>query len=165
MKQFRFFSYIRIGEYMKIEVIDKNSVFIFINSEYLKNSDLSSKEEIVKIVKDLVIRFKNRLSLHGFYKVKVFVNKRVGLFLDIDKLEDIEFANTVDLRVIAYLDDKVFFESEDFDILPKESMIYYFNNKFYCNVDDIPNIIKIADFGRFLYGKEVIQVMDKGIIV
>ncbi len=165
MKQFRFFSYIRIGEYMKIEIADKKNIFIFINSGYLNDTDLASKEDIIFAVKDFIIKYKKRLNLRGFYKVKVFVNKKVGLFLDINRLEDIELSNTVDLRVIVYMDEKIYFETENYYILPDRVDKYYYNNRFYCDASLVPNILNIVEFGSFIYGDMVLDILDNATVV
>lgn len=151
---------------MKIEVIDKLRICIFINKEYLNDIDFNSKDDIVMVVKDFIVKYKKRLNLRGFYKVKVFANGKVGLFLEVNRLEDIELSNAVDLRVVVHLDDKVYFMTDDYDILPKDNTdIYYYNNMFYCDVDSFSNILKIVEYGRFIYGEEVIDMLDNAIVI
>lgn len=151
---------------MKIEVIDKAKICIFINKEYLGDIKFNSKEDIILVVKDFIVKYKKRLNLRGFYKVKVFANKRVGLFLEVNRLEDIELSNTVDLRVIVHLDDKVYFMTDDYEILPSENTdVYYYNNNFYCDVDNISDVLKVVEFGKFIYGEEVIDMLDNAIVI
>lgn len=38
-------------------------------------------------------------------------------------------------------------------------LIYYANGDYYCNVDDIPNIENIIEFGDFIYGKDLYTIM------
>lgn len=150
---------------MKIEVIDKNNIFVFINSEYLTEEDFKSKEDIIFTVKDFIQTYKNKLHLRGFYKIRVYVNKKVGLFLDIIRLEEIELSNAVDLRVIVHMDDKIYFETEDYDIIPNHINKYYYNHKFYCDASLIPNILKVVEFGNFIYGNHMLDILDKAIVV
>lgn len=150
---------------MKIEVIDKNNIFVFINSCYLDEDDLKDKNNVILTVKDFMQVYKNKLHLRGFYKVKVYLNKRIGMFLDIIRLEEVELSNVVDLRVIVNMNDKIYFETDDYFILPRDAIIYYYNNKFYCDVSFIDNIFDIVEFGRFLYGGRLLDILDSAKVV
>lgn len=157
----KFFSYITIGEYMKIEFISNDSFSIFINKNYFKNVDYSDKECIIEVVKNLILKIKSKLNMCGFYKVKVYVNKKVGLFLDVIKIENIEFSNNVDLRVIVGLDEDIFYELDDILFLSRDIPIRKLNDKFYVNVNDIDNIYDILELGRYVYGDELRDVLNK----
>lgn len=157
----KFFSYITIGEYMKIEFISNDSFSIFINKNYFKNVDYSDKECIIEVVKNLILKIKSKLNMCGFYKVKVYVNKNVGLFLDVIKIENIEFSNNVDLRVIVGLDEDIFYELDDILFLSRDIPIRKLNDKFYVNVNDIDNIYDILELGRYVYGDELRDVLNK----
>lgn len=157
----KFFSYITIGEYMKIEFISNDSFSIFINKNYFKNVDYSDKECIIEVVKNLILKIKTKLNMCGFYKVKVYVNKKVGLFLDVIKIENIEFSNNVDLRVIVGLDEDIFYELDDILFLSRDIPIRKLNDKFYVNVNDIDNIYDILELGRYVYGDELRDVLNK----
>lgn len=145
---------------MKIEKITDDKYTIFINNIYLKIENFDDKEEIIKNVKDVIMKIKNKLSLRGFYKIKVYVNKRIGLFLNLVRLEELDFSNILDLRVIVYLNEEVYFETEDIDILPSNKKIHILNNKYYCNAKYL-DIMKIVEFGRFVYGIELSKLLNK----
>ena len=145
---------------MKIEVIDKNNNIFFINRSYLDEEDLKDKDNVILTVKDFMQVYKNKLHLRGFYKVKVYLNRNIGMFLDIIRLEEVELSNVVDLRVIVNMNDKIYFETDDYFILPSDATIYYYNNKFYCDVSFIDNVLDIVEFGRFLYGDRLLDILD-----
>lgn len=145
---------------MKIELISNDSFNIFINKEYFKDVNFQDKDNIIDIVKDLVLRLKNKLCMNGFYKVKAYVNERVGLFLDVLKIEEIEFSNNIDLRVIVCLNENVLFELEDICDLPKNIKVRSFHNKYYIDIDDVDNLYDILEFGRFVYGNELNKVLN-----
>lgn len=150
---------------MRIEIVDKRNIYIFLNSAYFNDIDLNSKEDIIFVVKDFIVKYKKKLNLRGFYKVKVYANSKVGLFLEIIRIDDIEISNNVDLRVIVHLDDKIYFKTEEYDILPKNSPIYYLDNNFYCDLDSIDNILNIVEFGQFIYGSKAIDMLDNSIVI
>lgn len=57
-----------------------------------------------------------------------------------------------------YLDEKIYFRTRDYFLLPDVD-IYYANGYYYCNVDDISNIENIIEFGDFIYGKDLYTIM------
>lgn len=151
-----------MGECMKVEIIDKSSFSIFINRNYLKSIDFSVKEEVVAVVKDIIMKLRKRLNLHGFYKIKVFVHDKVGLFLDVVQLEDLDFSNALDLRVLVYFNEDIFFETENYFVIQDFSDIRYKDNKFYCSIPkdcEVKKLYEISEFGRFLYGEEVLSLL------
>lgn len=152
-----------MGECMKIEVSGKNSYNIFLNRQYIKNVDLTSTEEIIDFIKRIIIKHKKKLNLMGFYKVKVFPQDKIGMFVEIDKLDELEFSNNLDLRIVVFSNDVFFYETSDYSLIEDFNEKRYFDGKFYCVVDDYFNdIFSKVEFGRFVYGKEVNNLLNKG---
>ena len=151
---------------MKIEMTGTDNYNIFINKLYIKDLDFKSKECINEIVKGILFKLKNRLKLRGFYKVKVFPNDKVGLFLELIKLEDLEFSNNLDLRIVIYFDEKVFFETDDYFVIENCNDKRFLDGCFYCVVDEnFDQSLERIEFGRFVYGREVIEVLNKSTIL
>lgn len=146
---------------MKVERINSNQLSIFLNSAYLNDEDISSKDTVIEVVKKWLMHLKKKLHLSGFYKVKVYGHGRVGLFLDLTRLEELEYCSAMDLRVVVFLDEKVYFETVEYDRLPSGVEVYYNSGKYYCNVDYISNLLSVVEYGRFVYGKELQQLYSK----
>lgn len=154
----RLFSYITVGEYMKIERLDDKHYFIFLNIMYLNDIQIN-KDDIIRVVSEFLKKIKNKLLLNGFYKVKVYLEKCIGLFLDLIQIEDSDYYNYVDFRIVVYLDEKIYFRTKDYFLLPRNCSIYYFQDYFYCDVSDIDNILSVIEFGDFIYGANLYSVM------
>lgn len=151
---------------MKIEMLTKDSYRIFVNKLYIKDVNLDEKEAIILAVKDIIQKIKQKLQLRGFYKVKVFPNKNIGLFIEIIQLEDLEFSNNLDLRVVVYFDEKFYFETEDYFTIQKYDNVMFFDDKFYCLIDDsFEDMLEIVEFGRLIYGKEVTNLLNNGTVL
>lgn len=142
---------------MRIEKLGKQKFLIFINSLYLSTVN-SDKEEIIELVKNLLLKLRYRLYLQGFYKVKVYLHSKIGMFLELIQLEKSDYDYTLDFRILVYLDEQIYFKTIDYFILPDVD-IYYLDGYYYCNVSDISNINDVIEFGEFLYGKELYSVM------
>lgn len=150
---------------MKVEVISSEEFFIFVNLLYAKISDYDNKEEIIKVVKEIIANISGKLRLKGFYKIKVYVNEKTGLFIEGVLLDGIERNNVVDLRVIVYFDEDIYFKTDDYFKIRDVSNVHYLDGNYYCLVDDIMDMDSVVEFGEFVYGKEMYDVFDRGILI
>lgn len=151
---------------MKIEMCGKDIYTVFINRNYIKNVDFLNREDIVKCVKEVIFKVRGRLGLRGFYKIKVFPQDKIGMFLEIIKLDDNEISNNLDLRIVVYMDEKFYFETNDFFKIENCNDKRYFEGLFYCIVDDdFDSVLEKVEFGRFIYGKEVYNLLNNSLIL
>lgn len=151
---------------MKIEACGKDSFNIFINRSYIKDIDFNLKDELVCFIKDFILKVKSRLGMRGFYKIRVYPQNMVGLFLDVTKLDDIDLSNSLDLRVIIMSDEKIYYETDDYSKVELYNDKRYMDGLFYCVVDEyFDKILEKVEFGRFIYGKEVINLLNNSLIL
>ena len=150
---------------MRVEILSDGEISIFVSSSYKGICDCYEKEKLVEVVKDIVKKLKRKLKLKGFYKLKVFFNKVVGIFIRAIKIDEVEYSSVLDLRVIVYTDEDIYFETDDYFKIKDVKNVRFYNDKFYCLVDDILNIYKVVDWGRFIYGEEVLDMLDNSCLV
>ena len=83
-------------------------------------------------IKDILIKIDTRykLDLNGFYKIKVYPNQKIGVFLNIIKIDDNEFNQEADFRIIIYQNEPFLFETEEYEILPKNINKRYYKDNF-----------------------------------
>ena len=63
-------------------------------------------------------------------------------------------------------DDNFYFETEDYDLIRNCNDKRYKDGLFYCVVDnDFDKILEKVEFGRFIYGKEVINLLNNSQIL
>ena len=151
---------------MKLEKINDDLINIYFNPFYFKDIDLNNKLELIEVIKDLIKKAESRykLFLSGFYKIKVYPNKKLGVFLNIIKIDDNEFSNTTDFRIVIYQNEKFFLETELYELFNNVEM-RYFNNKFYIDIDDVDNILPISDMVDVIYGSDVKKLLSNSIII
>ena len=83
---------------MRIEYISKDNYSIFINNNYVDLNDYNDKNSIVKMVKGIIKKIQNILNLRGFYKIGVYVCKRLGFFISINKIDDSCYCSDIETR-------------------------------------------------------------------
>lgn len=147
---------------MRVEMVNDEDIDIYINPYNFRYISVYSKENILEFIKEylLIINTRYRLNLSGFYKIKSYFNKKAGLFLNVIKIDENEFSNDIDFRIILFQNERFLFEVEDYDVIKDIPNKILYNNKFYTNVDDIYNIDKVIDMGRIVYGDEVKEILS-----
>lgn len=150
---------------MKVERINEELFDIFINFCYFKNVDLSNKIDLINVIKELLIKIDSRynLNINGFYKIKVYPKDKIGIFLNIIKIDDNEFSSGSDFRIVIYPNEKFLLETDNYEILDQNILKKYYNGKFYIDIDDIKNIYNIIDMGNIIYGKAVKKILTESI--
>ena len=142
---------------MRIEkVYDK--LYIYLDKLYV-DCDYSDKKSVGEFVKDYLVHYSKYLDLSGFYKVKVYCNEMVGLFLEINCLEKND-DNKLDLRILVFLNEDVMMSCSDYFVFNCDC--YYYDGLFYIDVVDKVNLL---DFCCFIYGDKVLEVRNRGLFI
>lgn len=146
---------------MHIELQSLNKIFMFVNICYVSSL---KKMDLIEEVKNIILKYRVKLRLKGFYKVKVFVNEKVGLFIEMCKIDELDYSNTLDLRILVFYDEDVYFETDDYFVLAGCEKIRFYNNKFYCDVKNV-SILGVVEFGSFIFGDEVLKMLSNSVVV
>ena len=128
---------------MRIEIVNDEDIDIFINAYQFNGINLKDKETLLNEIKDILIKIDTRykLDLNGFYKIKVYPNQKIGVFLNIIKIDDNEFNQEADFRIIIYQNEPFLFETEEYEIIP------------------------IIDMGNIVYGPSAKKIIQTSKIV
>lgn len=142
-----------MGDILKVEFINDELINIFINRKML--SDINYDEDLVGVIDKLVYRIDEiyKVGLCGFYKINCYINEKLGIFLDIIKIDDNEFSNTTDFRILLNNNSKFLLEVDLTNIVDNIPIRVYDGN-FYISVDNIESIDKYIDNCRVVYGNE-----------
>jgi len=128
---------------MKIEKINDTDYRIYCYGVVEDNNLYDS-------IKKLIKKIQKRLKLSGFYKV-IAINKNIGLFMELKRLEDSFYKNAVDLKIeIKDLD--VYYRTTDYFMIKDLSHIKYKDGMYYCIVDEsFDGILEKVEFGDFVF--------------
>ena len=129
---------------------DKLSVFVINNKDIdLDNLDMYMKELIIKL------RRKYRKDIYGFYKVDVYVKDKIGMIIDFNLEEEIDFfRDLVDLKVVVHEDADVFLKFSDYFLFDKKK-VYFFEGEYYVDIDDVSDkeFLEKLEFCDTIYGE------------
>lgn len=136
---------------------DKLSVFIIDDKEIdLNNMDVYMKELIIKL------RRKYRKDISGFYKVDVYVKDKIGMIIDFNLEEEIDFfRDLVDLKVSLHEDADMFLGFSDY-FLFEGKKVYFFDKKYYVDLDDVSDeeFLRNIEFCEIVYGEELNKIKN-----
>ena len=144
---------------MKIEYLD-NKLIIYLRNSFFKNYDI---KELTKDIKELFSKllYYYKIELSGLYEVMIYDNKKYGSILEIIKKEDLFNPNVIDIKLKLFKDKDFYFKTNDFFILSSYNNIYYDNNDYYININNIDDINKVIEFGNILYNKKDNYLISK----
>lgn len=115
-------------------------------------------------VKEIIKRIQKRLKLNGFYKVLV-INKKIGLFIELKRIEDNFYKNTLELK-IDVIDSDVYFKTKDYFVIKDLSNIRYKDEMYYCIVDEsFDEILEKVEFGDFVFGYDIDDIMNNTYVI
>ena len=146
---------------MRFELISEEEFTLFINNCYKKINDYNDKNEIIKFVKEIFLKYKKKFKMMGFYKVTVYLEDKVGIFLDVVKLDAFDSDSSLDLRVIVYYDEDIYFKTDNYFIIKDILNIKFYDGNYYCLVKDIYDINSVIEYGEFVYGDNISSMLDK----
>ena len=136
---------------------DKLSVFVINNKDIdLNNLDMYMKELIIKL------RRKYRKDIYGFYKVDVYIKDKIGMIIDFNLEEEIDFfRDLVDLKVVVHEEADVFLKFSDYFLFDKKK-VYFFEGEYYVDIDDVSDkeFLEKLEFCDTIYGEELSNIKD-----
>lgn len=146
---------------MSVELVNDDDLDIYVNPYNFNDIICYDKDTILSYIKEFILKINNRykLNLSGFYKIKAYFSSKVGLFLNVIKIDDNEFNNEADFRIILFQNEKFLFETDDYDVIKDTPNKKYYKNKFYVDIDDIYNVNNLIDMGKIVYGDEAKQIL------
>ena len=134
---------------------DKLSVFVIYNKDIdLNNLDMYMKELIIKL------RRKYRKDIYGFYRVDVYVKDKIGMIIDFNLEEEIDFfKDLVDLKVVVHEDVDVFLKFSDYFLFDNKK-VYFFEGEYYVDIDDLSDeeFLEKLEFCKVIYGEELSDI-------
>lgn len=144
-------------------MLNDEDIDVFVNKFYFDDFYIKDKDDLLITIRDIILKIDNRyhLNLSGFYKIKAYMNQKIGAFLNIIKIDDNEFTNEVDFRIIIHKNEKFLLETDEYDLC-LEATKWYYKGKFYIDIDDVDEYYKYVDMTNVIYGDDVKAVISRG---
>lgn len=142
---------------MKVDFIDDDHLVVY----YFYDEKLRTEEEMrifFKVLDKMLIK-KYDYEFRGTYDVNVYCKENL-LVLDFKNVDDF---GRKDFDITMFLNSVLLFEFEDFDFYSGNKV--YYNDRYYIELDDVIDDIRLFEFGNIIYGDKVDEVLDNGKLI
>ncbi len=138
---------------MKFYEITCDICNFFIDDMIVKKIDFSNPNELESFLKRIFLFIKKRFNIlmSGLYYVDIYINKKAGAFIFINKDNSFIRTKEIDMRIKIIYDNNFFYKTSEYEIIKNEKDIYYYNNHYYINIDCLSEITKYLEFGEIIY--------------
>lgn len=128
---------------------DKIIVYVYEYKFNFDNMDILNKE-----IKNLFIKLikSYKVMLKGYLNVKIYVNKKYGYILEIEKIDSFIELDIVDLKVSIIDDVPFYLKTDNYLIISNCNNIYYDNDYFYVDILEIDNLY-LLEYGDIIYNQ------------
>lgn len=145
---------------MRIEKVSDTDYKLYVFNNQIDKNDVSSS------VKKIVKKLQKRLKLKGFYRVLAYFKFDI-LFLQLIKVEDSFYKNTLDLRIVLIEELNIYFKTEDYFIIEKDDRVRYFDNNYYVLLNDysFTDNFKLFEFGDLVFGSDIEELLINSVVI
>ncbi len=145
------------------------NVIVFYMDKALLEVNINNKEELEGYIKKIIpyLKTKNINITSGLYIARIYINKKYGLIIELENIEELEFfKDMIDLKVIIF-DEAIFYLEVSDYFLIKDKNIIYNDGYYYVNIEELDDIeiIKLADFSKVIYGDCLTYIREKGKLI
>ncbi len=137
---------------MRVLETSENKYSLFIMNEYFNNIDISKEKDLEKLLTKIMLNLKNDydLKLSGLYLVEIYINEKVGAFIYIEKTDTFIQYRDIDLKIKIFRNSKFYFKTESFEVLEDMNNIYFYNEYYYIDTDELDNILIYLENGELI---------------
>ncbi|MBQ6323963.1 MAG: hypothetical protein IJI22_03925 [Bacilli bacterium] len=121
-------------------------------------------DDYEKNIERIIIKLRKKLNLCGFYKVYMII-RDFGIFLILKKVDNSYYRDVLNIKFIKSDNLNVYFVTKDYFILDREKEILYYNGYYYSLVDSAVDVIRISEFGTFVFGECLNKILEEAVIV
>ena len=142
---------------MKVDFIDEEHLVIYC----FYDEKLRTEEELKVFFKLLNEQLKKRYDyeFHGLYNVEVYCKNNL-LVLDFENIDD--FIRK-DFDITLYVNSILLYEFDDIEFYSGNKIFY--NNKYYIELDDIVDDIRLFEFGNIIFGDKVEDILNSSKLI
>ena len=137
-----------MGDGMNLEIIDNNYLYFTYDIECLGEVDDIDEESIALFLKKVFIDFSDiyNIDLVGYFKVDIYVDKKIGAFVEIVKLDDlISYSKKIDTKVNLSVNN-FYLKTKDLSRIFLYRPIYVLDDNYYVSTSSVDNIFDLIEF-------------------
>lgn len=114
---------------------------------------LDSEKNISDFLKNMFLSINEIFSveLYGYFKTDIYVDDKIGIFVEITKLDDyFSYNKKIDTKVTLFREN-FYLKFKDLSKIFNYRPIYRMDNYYYISTNDVDNILELLDFCEIEY--------------
>lgn len=142
---------------MKILEVTDDRYCLFLISEDLKKIDVSNEKDLELLLTKALLKLKNiyNLKLFGLYSVEMHISNKDGAFIYIEKTDTFIQYKDIDLKIKIFKNSKFYFKVSDFEIIKDMNNIYFYNEYYYIETNEIKNLLNYIEMGEIVHSDNI----------
>lgn len=135
-----------------------NNYLIKIYKDEIKDINIYDIDDIYTLIKLIIKKIIKKNNISGDYQINIYINDIYGMIIEFNKIKE---NNYIDLKVKINVNSIFLYESNYNYLNNYKDTIYYYKNKYYSLPKD--SNINLLEVSNIIYGKEVKEIISKGI--
>lgn len=135
---------------MRIENIE-DGFKIFVHNTYFASINWHDKIEIENMIRDVLEKVCDnyKITLSGFYRIKIFPHK-IGIFMEVIQIDEDSYDGCeVDFRIVVIFSKEMYLKFDDNDYFPEYDK-FYIDDYYYINLEEFDDFLRASDFGEVI---------------
>lgn len=147
-------------DFVKIKICDEKLIIYLYNHKL----ELSNNKELVKELRDILIKINNNyeFDLGGIYNALIYENYYYGYVIEIDKIKKFEYSDYIDLKIKIKYNQPFYCFFDNYKYIENCRNIYFDNNLYIVNIDELSNVNSIFEFGDIVYNN-YLEILSKSV--
>lgn len=134
-----------------------NDYLIKLYKEEIKDIDIYDIDDIYTLIKLIIKKIIKNNNISGNYQINIYTNDIYGMIIEFNKIKENSY---IDLKINITID-SIFLYKTNNNYLNNNNTIYYYKNNYYILPKN--NNINLLEVSNIIYGKEVKEIISKGI--
>ena len=131
---------------------------IKIYKDEIKDINIYDIDDIYTLIKLIIKKIIKNNNISGDYQINIYINDIYGMIIEFNKIKE---NNYIDLKIKINVNSIFLYESNYNYLNNYKDTIYYYKNKYYLLPKD--SNINLLEVSNIIYGKEVKEILSKGI--
>ena len=135
-----------------------NDYLIKLYKEEIKDIDIYDIDDIYTLIKLIIKKIIKNNNISGNYQINIYTNDIYGMIIEFNKIKENSY---IDLKIKINVNSIFLYESNYNYLNNYKDTIYHYKNKYYLLPKN--SNINLLEVSNIIYGKEVKEIISKGI--
>ncbi len=138
---------------MKLDIIDDIYVYFTNDIKCLEDGENVAEDKVAFFLKRVFLDMSEvyGIDLFGYYRVDVYIDKKIGAYVEITKIDDyMGYSKKIDTKVSLSVK-SFYLKTADLSQIYAHRPIYFADGFYYVSTDDVDDVSELLEFCQIVY--------------